>query len=107
MYQLSVSDGGRCDEVVDVKRDRETVVCVDPVSASSQTPKPRRPEDVNGRQWGQQPSPSRQNTYPEGRVVDQDLSGLAVCESRMMEEHQTFRETINGQHTDDSGAGEV
>lgn len=90
--------------MVDVKRDRETAVCVNPMSASSQNPNQSELKmSMDGRQWGQQPSPSSQNTYPEARV-DQDPSGLAVCESRVMEERQTFRETINGQHIDDSRA---
>lgn len=93
---LSVMDrGGRCKE-----RQRDSSLCRSCVSIQSD------PKPMDGRQWGQKPSPSSQNSYPEGRV-DQDPSGLAECESRVMEEHQTFRETTNGQHTVDSGAGEV
>lgn len=84
--------------MVDVRRDSETAVCVTPVSASSQTPN-QGDLKMDGRRWGQ-------SRYREGRV-DQDPSGLVVSESRVMEEHQTFRETTTGQHTDDSGAGEV
>lgn len=35
------------------------------------------------------------------------LRGLVVCESRVMEEQQTFGEIVKGQRTDDSSASEV
>lgn len=92
--------GGRCKE----RQQSVWILCQRPLR-----PPPNQGDlkmSMDGRQRGQQPSPSRQNTYPEERV-DQEPSRLAVCESRLMEGHQTFGEIFNGQLTDDSGTGEV
>lgn len=75
-------------------------------SVSIPCQRPLRPPDqgdlktsMDGRQRGQQPSPSCQNAYPEGRV-DQDPSGGGGG-------HFRGRFFFNRQLTDDSGAGEV
>lgn len=89
-----------------MKRDRDSSLCRSCVSVHSDPPDQGDLKmSMDGRQRGQQPSPSRQDAYPKGRV-DQDPSGLAVCESRLGGGNFRGR-FFNRQLTDDSGGGEV